>query len=701
MRKQTALTLSRPLLKNQEIKLGLILFCLSFIALFLELMFIRWAPSVVRLVAYYANLMLISSFLGLGLGALLSQRNLRLFNGFPLVLLINIAFFWFCSQYLLLSGNEVEYRFFVNSPKLLNYLTLIAIFIANTIVFIPIGERIGQCFGQLPPLKAYSWDLGGSLAGTLCFGLFSFYWFSPWVGLFAVILLYLVINQSHRLINIFLIALTLVMMNLITDPNAIWSPYHYISVHENGSADDKTIASPRQDLTTITDPPIYTVKVNQDFYQLHGTLELNRYQPNSPGYQFAQRLRSQYLLPYQLQKTINTVAVVGSGGGMDVEAALISGAKSIDAVEIDPTLIQIAKDYNSSNVYADPRVTIHINDARAFIHQTNKQYDLIIFGFLDSQSLFSSMSNIRLDGFVYTVESIRTAYNKLSADGMISLSFYIAGNRWLADKLIEMCRLAVGKEPAAYTDGNKIIIGIYRNEPINVPQAIGEYQKIKMPSLATPVATDDWPYLYLSKRALSADYIIVISILLIISIISVVLLSPKKTGFEEAHFVFLGMGFLLLQTKSIVNCSLYFGTTWFVTMLIILGVLMMVLLANYVASTLKGFTYWYYAPLFLVLSILFLIPNDYILNFSFTGRLMWTLLVVPLPIFFAGLIFSSTFRVSKMASASFGANLVGATIGGFCEYLGMITGHQSLSLLVIAAYLMSLWCYYRYQHYSV
>ena len=49
---------------------GLELFCLSFLALFLELMVIRWAPAVVRLIAYYANLILISSFLGLGVGAI-------------------------------------------------------------------------------------------------------------------------------------------------------------------------------------------------------------------------------------------------------------------------------------------------------------------------------------------------------------------------------------------------------------------------------------------------------------------------------------------------------------------------------------------------------------------------------------------------------------------------------------------------------
>jgi len=54
---------------------GLELFCLSFLALFLELMVIRWAPAVVRLIAYYANLILISSFRGLGVGAILGKKR--------------------------------------------------------------------------------------------------------------------------------------------------------------------------------------------------------------------------------------------------------------------------------------------------------------------------------------------------------------------------------------------------------------------------------------------------------------------------------------------------------------------------------------------------------------------------------------------------------------------------------------------------
>src|ERR1019366_6222335 len=67
------------------------MFALSFTALFLEMMVIRWVPSVVHLVAYYANLMLLSSFLGLGAGAMASGRRWNLFGWFPAFLACDIG----------------------------------------------------------------------------------------------------------------------------------------------------------------------------------------------------------------------------------------------------------------------------------------------------------------------------------------------------------------------------------------------------------------------------------------------------------------------------------------------------------------------------------------------------------------------------------------------------------------------------------
>ena len=151
------------------------------------------------------------------------------------------------------------------------------------------------------------------------------------------------------------------------------------------------------------------------------------------------------------------------------------------------------------------------------------------------------------------------------------------------------------------------------------------------------------------------------------------------------------MGFLLLETKSIVDCALYFGATWLVTTLVVAGVLLMVLLANTVALRLQ-YRSIFYVGLFLSFLVLFLVPTERVLALSFAGRLVWTILLVPLPIFFAGLIFSTTFRTTPFPASSFGANLIGATIGGFAEYLGMAVGYHKLSLLVVLAYVASLIC---------
>jgi len=86
-----ALSLSQTTDLDVRRRRGLELFCLSCLALFLELMVIRWEPAVVRLIAYYANLMLISSFLGLGVGAIVGKAKKSLFGWLPALLLINVV----------------------------------------------------------------------------------------------------------------------------------------------------------------------------------------------------------------------------------------------------------------------------------------------------------------------------------------------------------------------------------------------------------------------------------------------------------------------------------------------------------------------------------------------------------------------------------------------------------------------------------
>ncbi len=676
--------------RNPHARAGLQLFALSFAALFLELMLIRWVPAVVRLVAYYANLMLISSFLGLGVGALMARRGWRLFRFFPLLLVVAIGVMLACARALLPTSGQ-EARFFTTESPLLNYLILLAIFLCNTALFVPIGERIGELFHKLPPLRAYSWDLGGSLAGTVCFGLFSLFFFSATLGMLAVILIYLALaDRRARLWGLLLFPLALGGVMLGTDRRAIWSPYHYITIGLM-HPDWPDVYEPAPNLRTMHDPPVYWIRVGRDFYQQHGTLDLSRYSPGADK-MWVQRLVDQYLLPHQIAPRNDRVAVMGAGGGMDVEGALMAGAGHVDAVEIDPALVRISRRFNASGVYDDPRVTVHVNDARAYLRNMSAGYDMIVFGYLDSQSLFSSMTNLRMDGYIYTVEAMRTAWGKLAPDGVLSLSF--AGSRiWLPPKLVQMLEEATGRAPISYAHEGTVILVVPKGDHRPPPETFGRFRRMAIDYPALDLPTDDWPYLYLSKRTIPTDYLTVIATLAAISVLAVALVRGTRIGPGDGHFFFLGLGFLLLQTKSITDCSLYFGTTWLVTTIVIAGVLLMVLAANLVAINLKRMSRWYYVPLLASLLLLYLTPRDAILAQPFGVRLAWALLVVPLPIFFAGLIFSTTFRLSVNPSVSFGTNLIGATIGGFCEYLGMAIGSNALSLIVMAAYVASWLCW--------
>lgn len=667
------------------------LFLLSFAALFLELMVIRWVPSTLRFVAYYANLMLISSFLGLGIGALVSDRRWNLFRWFPLVLLVHIGFLLVCRR-VVLPGSQSEVRFYVIDYHVLSYAALVLVFVLNTAVFVPLGERIGSWFRELPTLRAYSWDLAGSLAGTLGFGLFSLAFFSPALGLGAVMLIYLGLASGvwARILAAACFAAILAAVILTGERAAIWSPYHYITVQiDNAPPGSPPVAEPVPNLRTMRDPPIYSVSVNQDFYQQHGTLDLARYTPGLPRTkEVEEMLRSAYLLPCRLKEKPNRVLVVGAGGGLDVEAALLSGASHVDAVEIDSRLVELSRRFNASGVYNDPRVTVHIDDARSFFRRTPHKYDLVVFGFLDSQALFSYSSNIRLDGYIYTVESMRAAYGLLSENGMLSLSF-VTPQPWLRSKLTAMVAEGTGTEPIVYTAGIQTIICAPRGETRSGPESFGRFSLATVPKLGNPVPTDDWPYLYLAERTIPTDYLLVIGTLVVVSVIPIILLRGTSISRDDGHFFFLGLGFLLLETKSITDCSLYFGTTWLVTMIVLAGVLLMILAANLVATRIAAFSLHFYVPLFAAVIALYLIPTDWILALPLVGRLAWALVAVPLPIFFAGLIFSTTFRAVQNSAALLGANLIGATAGGFCEYWSMVGGTRSLTLLVLAAYAIS------------
>jgi len=182
------------------------------------------------------------------------------------------------------------------------------------------------------------------------------------------------------------------------------------------------VYSPYQILTLQMDHFQHpSVQVNHVYYQRIHDFSKESLQANPAKAAFAEP----YEWPYRLKPSPERVLVVGAGTGNDVAAATrhAKAEGHIDAVEIDPVILEYGKKMHPERPYQDGRVEPIVQDARTHIRQTDRQYDLIVYGLLDSHTLLSNMSSVRLDSFVYTVEGFREARARLGENGMMSMTF--------------------------------------------------------------------------------------------------------------------------------------------------------------------------------------------------------------------------------------------------------------------------------------
>ena len=137
-----------------------------------------------------------------------------------------------------------------------------------------------------------------------------------------------------------------------------------------------------------------------------------------------------YLYPYRhLKGPPGDVLIVGAGNGNDVAVALSQGARHIDAVEIDPVIQAIGARDHPDRPYQDPRVSVHIDDGRAFLERSDRRYDLIIFALPDSLTLVSGQSSLRLESYLFTLQAMQSVRRHLRAGGVFTMYNYYRARR--------------------------------------------------------------------------------------------------------------------------------------------------------------------------------------------------------------------------------------------------------------------------------
>ena len=135
------------------------------------------------------------------------------------------------------------------------------------------------------------------------------------------------------------------------------------------------------------------------------------------------------------------VLVLGAGGGGDVLNALYHGAVSVDAVELNPQVLElVAKEHKdfAGHIYGPDSpypVQVHVAEARGFVRATTKRYDLIQIALLDSVSASAAGTHALSESYLYTVEAFTDLYQHLTPGGIISIT------RWLKTPPRDMIRL--------------------------------------------------------------------------------------------------------------------------------------------------------------------------------------------------------------------------------------------------------------------
>ena len=660
--------------------------------LYLELVLIRFHASCFQLFAFFKNFSLLSCFLGLGIGYALGNRR-PLFTPVVLPLLAFQAILLHVMRYTgiepmlhnpiaetLALGLE-QSQDWVHAATVYGFLFFVFSF--NALLFIPLGHLASRLMDRAPRLVAYSWNLVGSLAGILAFFALSFIWSPPalWLGLGALaVMVFLRGHQTAAAVSA--VALVCVVgLGFRPGQYDLYSPYQILSLTFNR-----------------TEHP--TVNVNHVYFQKILRLDTP---PPPEAHEDLHIAYRYYNLPYVFKPSPQDVLIVGAGTGNDVAAAVRSGAEHIDAVEIDPAILWLGHELHPESPYQSPAVRARVNDARAHIRNTDQKYDLIVFGLLDSHTLLSNLSGVRLDSYIYTVEALKEARARLKDDGVICLTFVVIREE-LGRKLHLMLSEAFdGRTPLAirtkYDGGVAFIIG--NNTDASTLASAVPADMVDLTPVASSgqiiadVSTDDWPFFYMPVKSYPVTYAIMVAVLLAVSFFFVRGMMPLGRGGFSAPCFLLGAGFMLLETKAITELALFYGSTWVVVAVVIAAILTMAFLANLLLIRLGSVN-----TVIVYTLLLASIAVRLGLDVFDTGMGLWLdrivmTAILTLPLFFAGLAFSSELKKAPSVGVALSSNLLGAMLGGCLEYNSMYFGYRSLYVLAIVLYALafatSLW----------
>ncbi|MCB0329708.1 MAG: methyltransferase domain-containing protein [Bdellovibrionales bacterium] len=693
-------------MKSEQVhwRIGLTAGCI----LFFELLLIRWVSTEANIFAYLQNSILVVCFLGLGMGLLYPKQGKAVLSPTVMCLaLITLILSFratrdaagFMSSSLSLFHDFViwdqlpENKYGLKVEIFALGLGLIGLLFLSALVWgvmVPLGQALGGLFEKSSnTIVAYSYDIGGSLCGIWLYTILGYFALPPaaWVLVGALLLAPLVEKRMWFFLALFPIATYVGYCSKGSE--VYWTPYQKIEIYPIDDAQ----------------PDEYLVTTNNSGYQRvqNNSFELFKDDPKSLEL-------CQYDMAARLHPNPKRILIAGAGTGNDLAGAIRRAPNAeIVGVEIDPLIAKLGKKYHPEKPYQSDQVEVIIEDARAAFHTFKPgQFDLVITGLLDAHTT-PNLSNARLDNFIYTKESL-TAASKLLAPGGVMVVSFAPQRKYIVDRLRRTLDEIFGTKTRVFqilmTDVGWGGVLFVNGSQESIEKSYAQYPEIEefiesrvsYPAIDMSIepTTDNWPYLYIEKPMIPSLFYALGAIILVLwagtsFAFRKKLVFPPVHRRAPLHFFALGLGFILLQVFIITKASLLFGSTWIVNSVVISGMMMTILIANFLIYKKIKFPLGFVALLLIGLCVaMATVSFEPILGFGLTARILIGIVLSGLPTILSGILFGTAFAAAEQPSQALGANLFGSLVGAIVQSVVFLLGINSLAILGAVAYLVAL-----------
>jgi len=335
-------------------KNGLQLLLLGFSTLFLELVLIRYLAGNIWNLGYFPNLVLLATFVGMGIGFLfhhfVSEKLSSSLFVSAFVLLLGLVTFVFSKHPTVPGfgrtqgniGGELYFSWSPGQGDDLNYLFFLLCFVCIIVIFALISQRTAKLFRLFKPLTAYTLDIIGSCCGILFFMLISWLQLPAWQWFAMFTVIFVLAMAGSWKMRAVVIAFGIMTVSYAFEQDQVfmrvpalkgtlevtWSPYQKIEYIDS----PKMLPRYRRF--------IFANGLPHQRMENDATLQTLFYQKP-----FHYRSLKKELPPYR------NIMILGAGTGNDAAIALQNQVERVDAVEIDPVIAYVGKEFHPSHPY--------------------------------------------------------------------------------------------------------------------------------------------------------------------------------------------------------------------------------------------------------------------------------------------------------------------------------------------------------------